>query len=186
MSALPLETVPVLPRRTRPRLQLVGPGFVPQPPLPDEQGGRPSPRALVPAPVTVPARGPAVRPDAATRRPSARPSVAATAVRGDSFAARPEPLRLTARGRNAVRALTFLVALAVVVAIGALAGSMAGPGVEASGETVVVAPGESLWVVAGSVADPGEDVRDVVAEIAELNGLSGASVSAGQVLRLPH
>ena len=183
MSALPLETAPVLPRRTRPRLQLVGPGFVPQPPLPAAGDVR----SFVPGPAAAPVRRPAAAPAAAPDRPSARPSVAAPGVRGDSSstAARPAPLRLTARGRLALRLVVLALALAVVGGIGAIAGSLMGAGPEASGTTVVVAPGESLWSVAAAAAAPGEDVRDVVAQIAELNSLGGSAVSAGQVLQLP-
>ncbi|MGC5616134.1 LysM peptidoglycan-binding domain-containing protein [Georgenia sp. Z1491] len=184
MSALPLETGPVLPRRTRPRLQLVGPGFVPQPPLRDEAPDRAATAVLVPGPAAAPSARPAALP-VAPSRPLARPSVAAPAVRGDSPAARPAPLRLTARGVMALRALVLGAALLVVVGLGAGVGALASPGVEASDATVVVAPGESLWSVASGVAGPGEDVRDVVAQIAELNGLSGQSVSVGEVLRLP-
>ncbi|MGC5626820.1 LysM peptidoglycan-binding domain-containing protein [Georgenia sp. Z1344] len=184
MSALPLEAVPVVPRRTRPRLQVVGPEFVPQPPLgaPEDRSAR---TALVPGPAAVPHARPAA-PVAAPSRPSARPSVAAPAVRGDSLrATAAAPLRLTARGVLALRALVLGIALLVVVGLGAGIGAIAAPSVEASGATVVVAPGESLWAVASAAAAPGEDVRDVVAQIAELNGLRGESVAAGQTLQLP-
>jgi Tfp pilus assembly protein FimV len=51
--------------------------------------------------------------------------------------------------------------------------------------THAVQSGETLWQIAASVAAPGEDVRDVVLGLQELNGLADASLQAGQVLLLP-
>ena len=52
------------------------------------------------------------------------------------------------------------------------------------GESVVVQPGDTLWSIATSVAGD-DDVRAVVDEIQELNGLHGAVLVPGQVLQLP-
>jgi len=49
----------------------------------------------------------------------------------------------------------------------------------------VVEPGETLWRLADAVADPREDLRDVVQEIERLNNLEGAGLRAGDVLLLP-
>jgi LysM repeat protein len=49
---------------------------------------------------------------------------------------------------------------------------------------VTVAPGDSLWSIAGDVA-PDADRRDTVAEIMELNALSGSSVNVGQRIAVP-
>lgn len=49
----------------------------------------------------------------------------------------------------------------------------------------VVAPGETLWALAATVADEGADVRPIVADIQELNGLASATIQPGQVLLLP-
>lgn len=51
--------------------------------------------------------------------------------------------------------------------------------------THVVARGDTLWVLAASVADPGSDLRRVVAAIEEMNGLDDAVLHPGQVLTLP-
>jgi len=40
-------------------------------------------------------------------------------------------------------------------------------------------------VPASGLAAPGEDVRDVVAELVDLNGLAGAQLRAGQQILLP-
>ena len=101
------------------------------------------------------------------------------------------PLRLTRRGRRLAR--TVVVALALVTLLvlsvaGRAATSQAGdgPAVPAT-TTVVVQPGETLWSVArGLSADT--DVRETIARIQELNGLSGTAANAvrpGQQLIVP-
>jgi nucleoid-associated protein YgaU len=94
-------------------------------------------------------------------------------------------LRLTARGRRL--ALSLAVAGGVGLAAllhGVLAGDGAG-GLHLAGETsVVVRPGDTLWSIASSVAGEG-DVRVVVQEIREVNGLHGSGIVPGEVLRLP-
>ena len=103
------------------------------------------------------------------------------------------PLRLTRRGRRLVRTavvtLALLVALVTAVVAGVGVGaSQAGDGAAVPATaTVVVQPGQTLWGVARSVA-PGADVRETVARIKELSGLSGAgadTVRPGQQLVVP-
>jgi len=48
----------------------------------------------------------------------------------------------------------------------------------------VVQPGDTLWSIAGSLGGD-DDVRAVVDEIQELNGLEGSALVPGQVLVLP-
>jgi LysM repeat protein len=98
------------------------------------------------------------------------------------------PLRLTRRGRRLAR--TVVVLLAVLTALLLSVASrqtpvQAGTGPATSATTtVVVQPGETLWTVArGLSADA--DIRETVARIQELNGLSGASVRPGQSLIVP-
>lgn len=92
-------------------------------------------------------------------------------------------LRLTARGR------VVLTLVALVVALGAtLSGQRAEAGAPAPAlpvQTHTVVAGETLWSVAGSIAAPGQDVRDVVDTLTELNGLSGSTIEAGQLLLVP-
>lgn len=49
---------------------------------------------------------------------------------------------------------------------------------------VIVAPGDTLWDIAGRIARPGEDVRAVVERLRMANGLTGAGLVEGQALLL--
>ncbi len=89
--------------------------------------------------------------------------------------------RLTRRGRLVVFVLAFLAAVAIGVAFAG--GSMATGDKEAT-ETVVVAPGETLWEIASDMADDG-DVRDTMSHISDLNQLDSVALAAGQRLEVP-
>jgi hypothetical protein len=106
-------------------------------------------------------------------------------VRRPAPAPQPRPtLRITRRGRL-VLTLAFVAVLAALGIAGgsqALAGSAAQP---VPVHAVTVLPGDTLWSIAEPVTPPGEDVRDVIAEIAELNGLESSAVYAGQRLTVP-
>ncbi|HLS25540.1 MAG TPA: LysM peptidoglycan-binding domain-containing protein [Beutenbergiaceae bacterium] len=80
-------------------------------------------------------------------------------------------------------ALGFALAIALGGGVGALAQQQ--DSAPAHVETVVVQPGESLWAIAVGVSGPDEDVRDVVEQIRNLNGLHGATLQAGQELTIP-
>jgi len=105
------------------------------------------------------------------------------------------PVHVTRRGRLAVTtavALALLGAPTAVLATGApstpaapaapvvAAAAPAGPAVRH-----VVLPGETLWSVAEGLAVPGEDVRDVVLHLEQLNGLSTSALEVGQTLVVP-
>ncbi|WP_199423764.1 LysM peptidoglycan-binding domain-containing protein [Actinotalea solisilvae] len=92
-------------------------------------------------------------------------------------------LRLTRRGRLVVWALA--VAVATGVGLSAQSATADAPGAALPVETRVIAPGETLWQIAGEVAAPGADLRDVVAELVELNGLGDAGLQAGQEILVP-
>ena len=92
-------------------------------------------------------------------------------------------LRLTRRGRVVVFWTTLAAGLAGMLGTqGAFAG-VGGEAVPVVTHTVVA--GETLWDIASGIAAPGEDVRDVVAELADLNGLAGVGLQAGQRILLP-
>lgn len=93
-------------------------------------------------------------------------------------------LRITRRGRLLLSslALASVLGLAATLAAGsALAGSGSAPEPTRS---VVVLPGQTLNGVAATVPGGG-DVRDVAAEIRDLNGLESSALVAGQQLRVP-
>ena len=99
-------------------------------------------------------------------------------------------LRITRRGRLVV---TVAVVLAVsAVAVTALvpapsggAGAGRAPVAMQELQHVVVTPGDTLWEIASSLSAPGQDVRDLIADIRELNGLETSGVVAGQELLIP-
>ena len=51
-------------------------------------------------------------------------------------------------------------------------------------QTVVVQPGDTLWVIASEVAAPG-DVREMVHRIQELNAMAGPGLAVGQKVAVP-
>ena len=115
--------------------------------------------------------------------PTVRRAPARTAPRGATVGPAAAPLRLTARGRLVVVALSTALAVGAVVS-----GQSAVAETPRSAQEVVahtVAPGETLWQIAGAVAEPGEDVRDVVQALMSLNGLTGGGLQAGQQLLVP-
>jgi len=98
------------------------------------------------------------------------------------------PVRLTRRGRRLARTVVIVLALVAALAFsiaGRSASSQAGDGpAVAATTTVVVQPGQTLWSVARTLS-PDTDVRETVARIQELNGLTGSSVIPGQSLVVP-
>ncbi|HIY94166.1 MAG TPA: LysM peptidoglycan-binding domain-containing protein, partial [Candidatus Rothia avicola] len=51
-------------------------------------------------------------------------------------------------------------------------------------QTVTVVHGDTLWSIAADVA-PGEDSRDVINRIMQINDLTSAQLVPGQVLEVP-
>ncbi|MGO1544758.1 MAG: LysM peptidoglycan-binding domain-containing protein [Gulosibacter sp.] len=100
-------------------------------------------------------------------------------------------LKLTVRGRRVLAALLLApVGLGIGIGVAQMPAAFAGDDAVAQGaheqfEMHTVLAGESLWDIAGGIAGS-SDVRDVVAEIMRLNGLSDASLQAGQQLALPN
>ncbi|MGS0686980.1 LysM peptidoglycan-binding domain-containing protein [Nakamurella sp. GG22] len=77
-------------------------------------------------------------------------------------------------------ALTVTVLAAAVVVSVALASSAAAPRMV----DVTVAPGDTLWSIAGEAA-PDRDPRAVIEEIKALNDVTGGVLPVGVVLRVP-
>jgi LysM repeat protein len=129
---------------------------------------------------------------AAASRPAASRPASGQAARGhapdNQATATAAPLRLTRRGRAVVAAAAALLVVTVllIAASAAQATSHSVPprAAEQSLSRIVVRPGQTLWSVAES-ADPDADTRLVIQQIAELNGLTGDVVQAGQRLWVP-
>ena len=134
---------------------------------------------IVATPGLAPRRRPAPRAVHPVSRPTARaatrPATATDAV---------GHVRLTRRGRL-VLTLFFLVALTVALTLfGASSAATGEKGRPVPTRSVVVQPGDTLWMIAAEVAEPGE-VREAVHRIQELNALSGSSLAVGQELAVP-
>ncbi|GIG23185.1 hypothetical protein Cch01nite_39090 [Cellulomonas chitinilytica] len=94
-------------------------------------------------------------------------------------------LRLTARGRVVLAFLALLLVGVGLVMTQADRASADGPSGAVEVVRHVVQPGETLWGIARQVAGPGEDVRDVVLQLVELNRLPSAGLMAGQSIVVP-
>jgi len=99
-----------------------------------------------------------------------------------------------APGRRTHRRLSRTVYLWRRVAVGCLVATLAAGLADAtahaaaprdSGREVVVQQGQGLWALAARYAPPGSDPRVWIFNVEALNGLAGAQVAAGEVLRLP-
>ena len=122
------------------------------------------------APVAGTVRRPAARADRTAAHGQVRPATAR--------------VRLTRRGRL-VAVLTFLgLALAAMTVLGGWATATGDSGVTEPVRVVEVAPGDTLYGIAGEIAEPGE-VRAMVHRIQELNSLPGAQIVEGQKLAVP-
>lgn len=93
------------------------------------------------------------------------------------------PLRLTRRGRAVVLALLIVVASTCSAVLFTTASRAERPPAGPP-PTLVVQPGDTLWDIAARVK-PSRDGHAMVAELIELNDLSGYSITPGEVLILP-
>lgn len=95
-------------------------------------------------------------------------------------------VRLTRRGRIVVLVLACAVVAAVAVMLAAGSAATDDAGSAAQVEVVSVAPGDTLWGIAGDVAaDLDIDVREAVQRVEQLNAIEGGVVYPGQELRVP-
>ena len=92
-------------------------------------------------------------------------------------------MRLTGRGRVVVTTLAVVAATFLTFASQQAVAGQGGGAVHVDTRTVVA--GETLWEIAGEYSHPGQDIRDVVDELAELNGLRTSDLRAGQELLVP-
>ncbi|WP_378145836.1 LysM peptidoglycan-binding domain-containing protein [Cnuibacter sp. UC19_7] len=96
-------------------------------------------------------------------------------------------LRITRRGQVVLASIIGL-ALALTLGLVALFGGGSATATGSAGSDdfsyVTVHAGQSLWAIAEDLA-PGDDPREVIASIRNLNGLSGSEVQPGQKLAVP-
>ena len=99
-------------------------------------------------------------------------------------------VHLTRRGRFLLMGLPFVTGAAVLLVVAAV--FLLPATVKASTDSVAepvtrsvtVQANQTLWEIAAS-SEPQRDTREVMSDIAELNGLSSPSLMAGQVLEVP-
>ncbi len=113
-------------------------------------------------------------------QPTAR-RIRAVSVESDPV---PPVVRLTRRGRL-VLVLAFLAAaVALTVPLGGWATASLSGGTPEPVRIVEVAPGDTLYGIAGELAEPGQ-VRAMVHRIQKLNSLPGGQIAEGQKLAVP-
>ncbi len=93
-------------------------------------------------------------------------------------------LRLTRRGRVVVVLLLLGLLLALFTVLGPRSAATRDSGAPVATRTVEVGPGDTLWGIASTVAEPGE-VRETVHRIQELNALTGPGLRVGQEIAVP-
>jgi nucleoid-associated protein YgaU len=93
-------------------------------------------------------------------------------------------LRLTRRARRLAVVLAMAAGVAVGSWLGPLLGGADGDLRLAGDSSVVVQSGDTLWSIASSLDGDG-DVRALIDEIQQLNGLRGSELRPGQTLLLP-
>ena len=93
------------------------------------------------------------------------------------------------RIKSHLRFITFLVVMILLIAY--LTATLLGMTVADSADqascsyrTVTVASGDSIWSIAESCTD-GQDIRRVVYDIQELNGLDDCVITTGEHLKIP-
>lgn len=88
--------------------------------------------------------------------------------------------------RRVERKIGWLVAFgAVAVTLSAAAAANRGPAPAPTAVRHVVSAGDSLWEVAGTMAAPRFDRRELIWLLQEVNGLTRATLTPGQVLVVP-
>lgn len=93
-------------------------------------------------------------------------------------------VQLTQRGRVVILLAFLAAALVVMMSLGGWATATLDGGTPEQVTVVEVQPGDTLYGIAGQIADPGE-VREMVHHIQQLNSLPGGGLVVGQKLAIP-
>ena len=96
----------------------------------------------------------------------------------------PAAYRLTRRGRVVVFLAGLALLLGAALFFGAHSVATEEPGSPEPTRIIQVAPGDTLWSIAGDLAGDGE-IRGMIQRIQRLNALDSGMVYAGQQLRVP-
>lgn len=118
--------------------------------------------------------------------PQQRVAAPAAPLPRAAAAARPA-VRLTARGRMVRAAALLVLALGAAIGAGGLLGVAVSDAHTYAGpvERVSVGAGDTVWAIAAASAGQGQDVRQRVEEILQLNGLASGDLVVGQQLVVP-
>lgn len=92
-------------------------------------------------------------------------------------------LRLTRRGRVVLTALALLVSIPLVGLGGRAVAGEPGTPLEVTVHTVT--PGDTLWGFARRIVEPGQDIREVVDRLRDLNELATGELRVGQTILVP-
>lgn len=95
----------------------------------------------------------------------------------------PASLRLTRRGRVVISLVALAAALGAALSTQSAAADAPVDALPVTTHTVTA--GETLWEIAGTITEPGQDRRDVVDRLVELNGLPSAALQVGQQILVP-
>ncbi len=93
-------------------------------------------------------------------------------------------VRLTRRGRIVILFAFLAAAVIVMMSLGGWATATRDGGTPEQVRIVEVQPGDTLYGIAGNLAEPGE-IREMVHHIKELNSLPGAGLVVGQKIAVP-
>ena len=99
------------------------------------------------------------------------------------YAVQTPAARARRKGMARVALIAIVLAALALVAPGAIAGDE--PGAAVAHDTYTVAQGETLWSIASSLTAPGEQVRETMNQLQDLNAMSGSSLRAGEQIAIP-
>ena len=105
--------------------------------------------------------------------------------------ARRKVIKLVMRSTIVILATCLLIAMAGYVNLksnsqsGASLTYYAQAAEEAQYEYITVRSGDTIWGIAGIYSKPSKDIRILIKEICELNGIKSGSIYPGQVLKVP-
>ena len=96
-------------------------------------------------------------------------------------------MKRTYRITNKYRFITFVIVSVMICSmiIGTLFPVSAAEHKQISYTEVKVEAGDTLWSLAKAYGDSSKDIREVIYDICEANGIEASTIYQGQVLRIP-